>query len=290
MTSPKTLLKAWNLRPSKSLGQHFLTDPRTAEAIVRHTRISPDDTILEIGAGLGALTVPLARAGKQVYAVEKDPDIAGLLQTETLLNRLTNIHILTENILSIDIPKMFKNQPGGIVVAGNLPYNISSQILIRLVASRSVLSRAVVMLQDELAERVIEPPGSRSYGRISVMLQYCAVVKKVLQVSSDRFYPKPAIDSAVLLIEFKQEPDFPADDEAFFFRVIKAAFGQRRKTLKNALAGSELHLSPAAASSALTRSGIDPGRRAESLSIQEFVRLSNTIGEICFLLPEKNQK
>ncbi len=280
MTSPRTLLKAWNISPNKALGQNFLADPETAKAIVHRSGISSEDTILEIGAGLGALTIPLAQAGKKVFAVEKDRRMAKLLQTEIALNKLDNVEIFTENILAVDIADRFKNIPGRIVAAGNLPYNISSQILIRLIESRNVIHRAVVMLQDELALRIIEPPGSRSYGRISVMLQYCADIKKILHIKADRFYPKPNIDSAVLLIDFKKKPDFPAADEAFFFKVIKAAFGQRRKTLKNALVGSELHIDAHTALKALEQAEIDPVRRAESLAIKEFVRLSNTIGGI----------
>jgi len=278
MTSPKTLLKAWKLSPKKAWGQNFLSDPETATAIVRRAGISSEDTVLEIGAGLGALTLPLAKAGKRIYTVEKDTRLVKLLQTEISLNRVDNIDIITGDILAVDIADRFNDIPGGIIVAGNLPYNISSQILIRLLESRNVIRRAVVMLQDELAMRVIEPPGSRTYGRISVMLQYCADIKKIRHIKADRFYPKPNIDSAVLLMDFKKTLDFPANDEGFLFQVIKAAFGQRRKTLKNALMGSELHPDAQTALNALEQSGIDPLRRAESLSIKEFVRLSNAMG------------
>jgi 16S rRNA (adenine1518-N6/adenine1519-N6)-dimethyltransferase len=280
MTSPKTLLKAWNINPSKALGQNFLSHPETADAIVRRCGISPEDTVLEIGAGLGALTIPLANAGKSVYAVEKDRRMVELLETEIAFNRLSNVNILTENILAVDIADRFNHISGGIIVAGNLPYNISSQILIQLIESRAIIRRAVVMLQDELALRIIEPPGSRSYGRISVMLQYCADIKKVLHVKADRFFPRPNIDSAILVIDFKKTPELAADDEAFLFKVIKAAFGQRRKTLKNSLMGSELHLGAPAAVAALENAGIDPVRRAETLFVTEFVRLSNAIGGI----------
>jgi len=218
MTSPKTLLKAWGIKPSKALGQNFLSHPETASAIVHRCGISPEDTILEIGAGLGALTIPLATAGKSVHAVEKDRRMVQLLETEIAFNRLSNVHIHTENILAVDIADRFKHVPGGIIVAGNLPYNISSQILIRLIASRTIVRRAVVMLQDELALRIIEPPGSRSYGRISVMLQYCANIKKALHVKADCFFPRPNIDSAILVIDFKKTPVLAADDEAFFFK------------------------------------------------------------------------
>ncbi len=279
MTSPRTLLKAWGLTPNKALGQNFLADPSCAESIVALSGISPDDIVLEIGAGLGSLTIPIARKSKMTYAVEKDRRMIELLQAEILLNGLHNVEIIDQDILGFDIAQWPPAKARPIVVMGNLPYNISSQILIQLIRSRSVIRRAVLMFQKEPALRLLAPPGGKDYSRVSVMLQYCAQTKKLLDLPAGRFYPRPKIDSLVLGIDFKENPDCPADDEALLFKVVKAAFGQRRKTLKNALKGSELHLDQDVAEQVLIQSGISPIRRAESLGVEEFVNLSNAIGK-----------
>ena len=277
MTSPLTLLKAWNLKPKKMLGQNFLIHPGTSDAIVKAAKITSENIVLEIGSGLGALTLPLAKASKHLYAVEKDAKMADLLKTELLAGNISNVSLMVKNILKLNIEEIVERSFDKIIVVGNLPYSISSQILIKLIHSRKYISHAVVMFQKELALRIMEPPGSKKYGRISAMLKYCADTSKVMTVTADQFYPKPQIDSVVLRISFKDQPDFPADDEGHLFQVIKAAFGQRRKTLKNALQGSELHLSSEFAGNVLKQAGIDPTRRAETLDVEEFVRLSNRI-------------
>jgi 16S rRNA (adenine1518-N6/adenine1519-N6)-dimethyltransferase len=279
MTSPSRLLKAWNLGPNKALGQNFLSDPSVPDRIVALGGISAEDRVLEVGAGLGALTISLAKKAKAVLAVEKDTRFMELLKAEILMNRLENVEVLAGDILNFDIPAFAGNEGRKIVVAGNLPYNISSQVLVQLVLARHSIRKAVIMLQKELALRIIEPAGSRQYGRISVMMQYCADIFKIMEIKADRFFPRPKIDSVVLDIRFRENIEYPAGDEGFLFKVVKAAFGQRRKTLKNALMGSELHLDAETSSRVLQKAGIDPIRRAESLEVPEFVRLSNIITE-----------
>lgn len=277
MTSPRTLLAAWSLRPKKKLGQNFLSDPSTAEMIVARSGILPEETVLEIGAGLGALTIPLAYAAKKVYAVEKDDQIIDILKTELLINRLSNVVLMEKDILKIDIKELAESANHKIVVIGNLPYNISSQVLLQLIKSRSAVSRAVLMFQKELAQRIAAQPGCKDYGRLTVMLRYCADIKRLADVKASLFFPKPRIDSEVLEIKFKDTLKYLAHDEAFLFRVIKAVFGQRRKTLKNALTGSELHVDTKTVLQVLDNADIDPSRRAETLAPQEFVKLSNSL-------------
>ncbi len=277
MTSPITLLHAWGIRPKKRAGQNFLTDPSTADMIVARSKLSGKDVVLEIGAGLGALTIPLAKIAKKVYAVEKDPQIVTLLKTELAVNHLANVEIMETNILNLDIKNLAKSLNQKMIVMGNLPYNISSQILVQLVHSRSAVSRAVLMLQKELVGRIASPPGRKDYGRLSVMFQYCADIKPITHVMAHLFFPKPKVDSTVLEIKFKNQAEYVPKDEAFFFSVIKAAFGQRRKTLKNAISGSDLKIDAAKVSAACSRCCIDPSRRAETLSVDEFVRLSNSL-------------
>lgn len=280
MTNPSQVLRIQNLQPKKLLGQNFLKDPSTAEMIVRRSGLAPEDFVLEIGAGLGALTLPLARSAKQVYAVEKDGDLVKVLAEILQSHGCGNVSLIHRNILDVDIGKLAREANRRLVVYGNLPYNISSQILIYLIHARQAITRCVLMLQKELAHRVMAPPGSRDFGRLSVLLQYCADVHSLAVIKSNLFYPRPKVDSEVIAVDFKDAPTLPADDETLFFKVVKAAFSKRRKTLKNALSGSELVIDTGKAEAVLNASDIDPLRRAETLDVDEFVRLSNVLGRL----------
>ena len=273
MTSPKALLRAWNLRPKKKLGQHFLVDPSTADMIARHSRISSADTVIEIGAGLGALTIPVARMAKRVYAVEKDSQLIQLLKPELWAHKLTNVDIIEKNILDVNLQMLAGKSDLPLVVIGNLPYNISSQVLVKLIEERRNVNRAILMFQKELARRITASPGNKDYGRLTVMLAYCAEIKSLTTVTASLFYPAPKIDSEVVEISFDIRRHYPPHDEKMLFQVIKAAFGNRRKTLRNALASSSLQVKPLIAKQALIAAGIDPGRRAETLDVSEFVAL-----------------
>ena len=279
MTSPKALLRAWNLRPKKKLGQHFLVDPSTADMIARHSRISSADTVIEIGAGLGALTIPVARMAKRVYAVEKDSQLIQLLKPELLVHKLTNVEIIEKNILDVDLRLLAEKSDLPLVVIGNLPYNISSQVLIKLIETRRNVSRAILMFQKELARRITASPGNKDYGRLTVMLAYCAEIKSITTVAASLFYPAPKIDSEVVEINFDVRRPYPPHDENMLFQVIKAAFGNRRKTLRNALSSSGLQIEPLKAKQALIAAGIDPGRRAETLDVSEFVALQISLSQ-----------
>ena len=279
MTSPKILLSAHNIRPKKQFGQNFIVDPAFADMIVGRAGISSEDIILEIGAGMGALTVPLARKAKMIFAVERDSRIIGILNAQILAGGFTNVSIIEEDILDIDIDALSEDAGGNIIVMGNLPYNISSQILVRLIHSRENVSRAVLMLQKELSQRITAQAGCKDYGRLSVMLSYCSDISKLIDVKASVFYPRPKVDSEILELKFKKKIKDQAADELFFFKVIKAGFGNRRKTLKNALNASELNIGADAATRVLEKSGIDPIRRAETLTVEEFVILSNNLLE-----------
>ena len=165
MLSPKTLLTARNIFPKKQLGQNFLIDPSTANMIVSRSGILPDDIVLEIGAGLGALTIPLARAARKVYAVDKDQRIIEICKTELCNNKISNVILIEKDILNIDIEELVENERRKIIVIGNLPYNISSQIIIQLIHSRSAVDRAVLMFQKELAQRITAKKGGKDYGK-----------------------------------------------------------------------------------------------------------------------------
>lgn len=278
MTSPRALLTAWNIQAKKQLGQNFLNDPNVARAIVDKAGIGADDVVLEIGPGLGAITVPAARAARRVIAVDKDGRLIGLLRTELLAAGIDNVEIREADILRVDLVSIAREAGRPLVVMGNLPYNISSQVAVQLIRARQRVDRAVLMLQKEMAQRICAGPGSRDYGRLSVMLGYCADTKVLMQVRAPLFFPAPKVDSTVVGIRFANPPPVPADDEDLLFQVVKAAFGKRRKTLRNALSQSDLNLEPAVSEQLLKAAQIDPMRRAESLSVAEFVRLSNVIG------------
>jgi 16S rRNA (adenine1518-N6/adenine1519-N6)-dimethyltransferase len=277
VTSPRTLLNAWKIKAKKAFGQNFLSEPSTGEMIASRCDLSPSDVVLEIGAGLGGLTVPLARRAGRVIALEKDRDLIRLLETELKLYGIANVELLQGDILRLDLLRLTEGM-AKIIVAGNLPYNISSQIVVKMIHTRHRIDRAVIMLQREMAQRLKAAPGSRDYGRLAVMLQYCAAVRSLAVVRADMFFPRPKIDSEVLEIRFFETPPDAVPNENFLFQVVKAAFGKRRKTLKNALSSSELNLCAAEAEKALTEAGIEPVRRAETLSVAEFVALSRQLG------------
>ncbi len=277
MTSPRRLFNYWQLHPKRQLGQNFLIDPSTADMIVSRSKINPKDVVLEIGAGLGALTIPLSRAASKVYAVEIDNALTSLLKAELDSHGIENVAIMDHNILRVDIHEIMETAGRKLIVFGNLPYNISSQVLVHLIKSRSVLKRAILMFQKELARRISASPGKKDYGRISAMLQSCADIKSLAEVKASQFFPKPKIDSEILEITFNNWMDQFVEEEDLFFNIIKAAFSKRRKTLKNALGTSAYFKDAKDADQVLNNIGIDPIRRAETLTKEEFAKLSNEV-------------
>ena len=181
MTSPRILLKVSNLRPKKSLGQNFLLNQTLAETIVDRAGIKENDHVLEIGCGLGAITIPAAKKAARLVAVEKDAQLLDLLRTELAVQQLSNVELVHQDILTLNFADYFGPETPSAIVIGNLPYNISSQIIVLLIASRAYIRRALLMLQKEMAQRLIASPGNRDYGRLSVMLQYGADVKVVAE-------------------------------------------------------------------------------------------------------------
>jgi 16S rRNA (adenine1518-N6/adenine1519-N6)-dimethyltransferase len=246
--------------------------------------------VLEIGAGLGALTIPLAEAAEGVYAVEKDQRLYDLLKAELLVKKISNVTLIPEDILQLDYQPIFKEHGRQLLVLGNLPYNISSQIIIQLIRSRDFVSRAILMFQKELAQRLTAQPGTRDYGRLTVMLRYCANVKTIATINASVFFPAPKVASEILEVSFKNTINYPGHDEAMLFQVIKAAFGNRRKTLKNSLAASGLRVDTKIALRALEMADIDPSRRAETLSVPEFIALQISLSKILPAQPDRSSQ
>ncbi len=278
MTHPGQLLKQAGLYAGKELGQNFLSNPGTAKKIVEKTGISEDNYVLEIGPGLGALTILLAKKAFHVTAVEKDGRLIPLLKTEIDNQGIKNVDIIHQDVLKIHIKEILKDKK--LVVIGNLPYNISSQILFKLVEERRYIEKAFLMFQKELAIRILAPPGGRDYSRLSVVSQYAAKIGFVAEIGPASFFPSPEVNSTILKFQFFQSDDIDETQEKLLFDVIKAAFSKRRKSLKNSMVGGEMEYQKEFVLQALTLAGIDAQRRAETLSVQEFTALARAMREI----------
>ena len=277
MTHPVQLLKEKNLFAGKEKGQNFLANPGIAKMIIEKIGLSPDNHVLEIGPGLGALTIPIARAALHVTAVETDVRLIPLLQQELDTENLKNVTIIHKNILKVDITDLACDKK--FVVIGNLPYNISSQILIKLVEERRCIETAFLMFQKELAKRIIAKPGKRDYSRLSAVVQYAADVSQVAQIGPSSFFPKPDVDSTILKFNFFEPGEMSFEQEKILFIVIKAAFSKRRKSLKNAMTGGEFEFEKKFITQALESAGIDAIRRAETLTVEEFKSLAMAVWE-----------
>ena len=263
------ILKAFGLRMSKKLGQNFLIDARIVQGIVEAAEIKPGDRVLEIGPGIGTLTQGLAEAGADVTAVELDKKLPAVLK-ETL-KAYDNVRIVPGDILKVNIPEIMGEGP--FKVAANLPYYITTPILMTLLERHLPITQMVTMVQKEVAERMTAKPGSRIYGALSVAVQYYTEPEIVLDVPPRSFIPAPEVMSVVVACRVRREPAVKVRDEKMFFRVVKAAFGQRRKTLMNALKGGGFPKE--AVRDALEKAGIDPTRRGETLTLAEFGRLAD---------------
>ena len=268
------LLDKYGLRAKKSFGQNFLISEKAFRAIVDATVKSDEDWVVEIGAGLGTLTMRLAErltAGKLI-ALEADPDMVTVLRGE--LAGVDNVEIEHVDALRYDLRMAAKWRGDPISVCGNLPYHIASQLLFKIVEARDVITHAVVMVQKEMADRIVAPPGGRDYGAIGVMLRTYADVTTVAKVGAGSFVPAPKIDSTVIRLVPLAAPRTAILDEKHYSAVVHAAFGQRRKTLRNALRAV---FDAAVVDSALAATGIDGGRRGETLDISEFGALARAI-------------
>jgi len=279
-TSPKALLQRLGLRPKKTLGQHFLVHPHQARRIVAALEPSGDEIVVEIGAGLGALTVFLARQARRLVALEQDPALVRFLREE-IFPETPEVEVLCQDVLKFDFLKFSREIGQPLVLAGNLPYQITSPLLFKLMAERDALSRAVLMMQQEVGARLLAQPGSKDYGVLTVLLSYHFASRRLFSLGPANFFPAPQVDSVVLrLTPAAATP--PAREPALLAQVVKAAFGQRRKTLNNALTAraADFGLTPEQLRAILAALNLDPARRGETLSLAEFVALSNKFAEL----------
>ena len=269
--SPRRMLQQHGLRPKHAWGQNFLDDERVLADIVEAARLGPGSVVVELGAGLGHLTRALLDTGARVVAVERDRDMLRVLQ-ETSAERLT---VVAANAARLDLAAVAGARP--LTLVGNLPYHLTSSILFEALEQHRDLVRCVFTVQKEVAERVAAGEGARSGGILTVLLGVWFDASVVRTVPASAFHPPPKVDSAVLLLQHRAAPRAEVGDEAFFRKVVKAAFSHRRKTLLNSLQ-SDPELGDAShIREALGTAGIEPSRRAETLGIGEFARLARAL-------------
>ena len=269
IAATRHILKTFDLRASKRLGQNFLIDSSVVQRIVDAAEIAAGDEVLEIGPGIGTLTQGLLEAGAKVTAVELDKKLPAVL--EKTLEGYENFKLIQGDILKVDIEKLM---PPNFKVVANLPYYITTQILLTLLEKKLPVTKIVTMVQKEVAERMTAAPNSKIYGAMTVAVQFRADVKVAFEVPLESFLPRPEVTSAVVVCDVR-ESLFKVDDENFFIKVVRAAFGQRRKTLVNSLVGAGFNREKILA--ALEVAKISAERRAETLSIEDFVNLSNEL-------------
>jgi len=265
--SPKALLDSYNLLPKKSLGQNFMHDPKSLEKIVAAADVQAGDAVVEVGAGTGALTQVLADAAAQVYAIEVDKRLQRIL--EARFEEQSNIYLVFADILKTDIATLLGDND--YLVVANVPYYISSAILWHFLESRRPPQRMVLTMQYEVAERIISAPGAMNL--LAIAVQFFGLPRIVSKLSPAVFWPRPHIHSAIVSIEtHKRRPvDVPSSEA--FFRLVRAGFSQKRKQLRNSLAGG-LGVKARVAADLLRAAAIDPQRRAETLTLEEWARLT----------------
>ena len=272
----KKILSEHGFTFSKSLGQNFLINPTVCPRMAEACGADSDTGVLEIGAGIGVLTAELAKRAKKVVSLELDTRLIPVL-AETL-GEFSNVEVLNADVLKIDLNKLIDDcfQGMHVAVCANLPYYITSPVIMALLESRIPVDAVTVMVQKEAAARLCAPVGSRDAGAVTVAVNYYAQAEKLFDVSAGSFMPAPKVDSSVIRLNIRKEPPVEVSDEKFFFRVIKAAFGQRRKTASNSLSAG-LGIPKDKVSSAIAAAGFEPSVRAESLTMQELALLSECL-------------
>lgn len=268
------VLRAYGLRPRKRWGQHFLVSRRALDRILEAAGLTPADAVLEVGAGLGTLTVALAQRAGRVIAVEIDPAL--LPPLSAAVGVFPNVAVVHADILRVDPEALLSGATGPRKIVANLPYNVASPLIVSLLERPLGLERMVMTVQREVAQRLAAGPGTKDYGALSVAVQFRAQAEIVGRIPPSGFFPSPDVESAIVRLVVRPAPPVQVTDEAAFFRVVRAAFAQRRKTLRNTVA-AVLALPPAQVEAACREAGIDPRRRGETLTLAEFAALTEAL-------------
>ncbi|WP_041808476.1 16S rRNA (adenine(1518)-N(6)/adenine(1519)-N(6))-dimethyltransferase RsmA [Evansella cellulosilytica] len=274
----KAILDKYGFSFKKSLGQNFLIDTNVLKRIVAAANVSQSTGVIEIGPGIGALTEQLAKEAKRVVAFEIDQRLLPILK-ETL-SAYEHTKIIHQDVLKADVQKVIKDEfeeNEELAVVANLPYYVTTPILMKLLEEKLPVRTIVVMIQKEVAERIAAKPNSKNYGSLSIAAQYYADAETVFTVPKTVFVPQPNVDSAILRLSIREKPPITVKDEAFFFEIIRASFAQRRKTILNNLAHHFSTLSKQTIEEILQSINIDPRRRGEALSMEEFGVLSDNL-------------
>lgn len=272
IASPKVVhyvCKRFGIHMSKKLGQNFLIRRSVVDEIVAAAELTAGEPVLEIGPGIGTLTQGLAQSGAAVTAVELDRRLLEVL--DTTLAQYNNVRIIHGDVLKVNIPEIMNHKPFKVVA--NLPYYITTPIIMSLLEMKLPIERLVVMVQREVAERMVAQPGTKAYGALSVAVQYYTEPSIVMDVPPRAFMPAPEVTSAVICCRLREKPPVEVADEKLFFRVVKAAFAQRRKTFSNTMKTTGLDKETIA--SVLAKANIDGARRGETFSLQELADVAN---------------
>ncbi len=273
----KAVIEKYNLSIQKKFGQNFLIDDSVLSKTVEAAGVTKNDTVLEIGPGIGTMTQYIAESAGKVIAVEIDRMLIPILADT--LSDYNNVKVINDDILKVDIEKIVQEENNGkpVKVVANLPYYITTPILMRLLESELPIESITVMVQKEVADRMAEKPGSKDYGALSLAIQYYTEPTLVQIVPPGCFIPQPGVDSAVIHLQCHKEPPVNTADSKFMFSIIRAAFAQRRKTLSNGVANGNLGLSRDQVVSALEKLSLNSSIRGEKLSLQEFADLSDLL-------------
>lgn len=272
----KELVRHYNLGISpRRLGQHFLVDSRALARIAQEAQAGPADQVVEIGAGLGALTEELLATGATVYAVEKDARFLRVLTDR--FKEQGNLQLVRSDVLKVDLGSYAMGRPESLLVVGNIPYSMTSPILEFLLLHRRWVRRALLTIQKEVADRIVAPPGSKAYSSISLLVRIAFRAKVAFTISPGSFYPQPKVTSAVLRLDPLEQAVAPPEEEEGLRRLIRGLFTHRRKTLLNALVIGGLGVEREKASEAIRRCGLNPVRRPETLKMEEFLSLHRAL-------------
>ena len=283
LSNPKKtieVLQKYNFSFQKKFGQNFLIDPHVLDKIIAAAEITKDDFVLEIGPGIGTLTQYLAEAAREVVAVEIDSTLIPIL--EDTLSAYDNVSVINEDVLKVDLRKLAEERNGGkpIKVVANLPYYITTPIIMSLFESHVPLKSLTVMVQKEVALRMQAGPGTKDYGALSLAVQYYASPYLAANVPPNCFMPRPNVGSAVIRLTRFEETPVQVKDEKLLFRLIRASFNQRRKTLQNGLVNSqELDFTKEQVAAAIATLGVSPSVRGEALTLEQFAALANALSE-----------
>ncbi len=283
LTSPRTIkyiMEKYGFRFSKGLGQNFIIDESVLERIIEGSEVTDSDMILEIGPGIGVLTDALCKNASSVVSIEIDRSLIPVL--EETVGHHKNLKVINNDVLKIDVKALIAEEFGNVKpkLVANLPYYVTTPIIMMFLEERIPISDLVVMIQKEVADRIIAKPSTKAYGALSVVVQYFTEPSIVTRVSRGSFMPMPNVDSTVIRLKVREVPPVELIDESTFFLTVKDAFGKRRKTLLNALSSGFLNITKLEAKEALENAAIDENTRGEALDINQFATLSNAIYKV----------